>query len=253
MKLWKKIGLGLGALVAAPFLAPVLAGLGASGLGAVGLGGTGLASSLSGIAAGAGAVGSGVGGAAAVGTAPSALAAFGGGGSTLAAGSGLGSSLATGTAAAKAALPGAIAKSGANAAAPKIFDKLGIHGKGSEILQSMVLPGLLGYATGGATGALGMPLLAAQMKRNGQSSAMPMLGGLLGRAMGGKAGGLQGMGLMGLLPSLLDPMPKAPSLGPALTTEEALAQTQPAGVDDIFGNPLTRGQPTLDSLFGKSF
>ena len=178
---------------------------------------------------------------------------MGGAGLTAAAAPSPGTGLAAGTAAAKAALPEAIAKSGANAAAPKILDKLGIHGKGSEILQSMVLPGLLGYAAGGPTGALGMPLLAAQMRRNGQSSAMPMLGGLLGRAMGGKAGGLQGMGLMGLLPSLLDPMPKAPSLGPALTTEEALAQTQPAGVDDIFGNPLTRGQPTLDSLFGKNF
>ena len=248
MKLWKKIGLGLGALVAAPFLAPVLAGLGASGLGAVGLGGTGLASSLG--AAAAGGAAGGVGTAAALGVAPTAASAMGGAGLTAAAAPSLGTSLAAGTAAAKAALPGAIAKSGAKAAAPKIFDKLGIHGKGSEILQSMVLPGLLGYATGGATGALGMPLLAAQMKRNGQSSAMPMIGGLLGRAMGGKAGGLQGMGLMGLLPSLLDPTPKAPSLGPALTTEEALAQTQPAGVDDIFGNPLTRGQPTLDSLFG---
>lgn len=251
MKLWKKIGLGLGALVAAPFLAPVLAGLGASGLGAVGLGGTGLASSLG--AAAAGGAAGGVGTAAALGVAPTAASAMGGAGLTAAAAPSLGTSLAAGTAAAKAALPGAIAKSGAKAAAPKIFDKLGIHGKGSEILQSMVLPGLLGYASGGAAGALGMPLLAAQMKRNGQSSAMPMLGGLLGRAMGGKAGGLQGMGLMGLLPSLLDPMPKAPSLGPALTTEEALAQTQPTGVDDIFGNPLTRGQPTLDSLFGKSF
>lgn len=248
MKLWKKIGLGLGALVAAPFLAPVLAGLGASGLGAVGLGGTGLASSLG--AAAAGGAAGGVGTAAALGVAPTAASAMGGAGLTAAAAPSLGTSLAAGTAAAKAALPGAIAKSGAKAAAPKIFDKLGIHGKGSEILQSMVLPGLLGYAAGGPTGALGMPLLAAQMRRNGQSSAMPMLGGLLGRAMGGKAGGLQGMGLMGLLPSLLDPTPKAPSLGPALTTEEALAQTQPAGVDDIFGNPLTRGQPTLDSLFG---
>ena len=251
MKLWKKIGLGLGALVAAPFLAPVLAGLGASGLGAVGLGGTGLASSLG--AAAAGGAAGGVGTAAALGVAPTAASAMGGAGLTAAAAPSLGTSLAAGTAAAKAALPGAIAKSGAKAAAPKIFDKLGIHGKGSEILQSMVLPGLLGYAAGGPTGALGMPLLAAQMRRNGQSSAMPMLGGLLGRAMGGQAGGLQGMGLMGLLPSLLDPTPKAPTLGPALTTEEALAQTQPTGVDDIFGNPLTRGQPTLDSLFGKSF
>ena len=253
MKLWKKIGLGLGALVAAPFLAPVLAGLGATGLGAVGLGGTGLAGTLGGMAAGAGVAGTGVGTAATLGTAATAGSAMGGAGLGAAAAPSIGGTLAAGTAAAKAALPGAIAKTGVKAAAPTILDKLGIHGKGSQILQSMVLPGLLGYASGGATGALGMPLLAAQMRRNGPSSAMPMLGGLLGRALGGKSGGLQGMGMMGILPSLLDPTPKAPTLGPALTTEEALAQTQPTGVDDIFGNPLVRGQPTLDSLFGKAF
>ena len=239
MKLWKKIGLGLGALVAAPFLAPVLAGLGGAGLGALGLGaGTMGAGAAGGLAAGATAAGAGAG----IGAAASAAAA-----PTLA---GVVSSL---PAAAAAAAPKVLATAATKKAAPTIMDKLGIHGKGANMLQSLVLPGLLGYASGGATGALGMPLLAAQMGRNGQSSAMPMIGGLLGRALGGKSGGLQGMGMFGLLPSLLDPTPKAPTLGPALTTDEALAQTQPTGVDDIFGNPLTRGQPTLDSLFGRNF
>lgn len=100
----------------------------------------------------------------------------------------------------------------------------------AKTLAPMAIQAGLGYALGGPSGALQVPLMGRMMQSRGvnptQGLMMPILAGLGGRALGGPAGGLMGYGLG----SLLDP-----KFGPMRGTEKI---TEPAGDPKTVPSPM---------------